>query len=323
MQRITSNKLIGLSALVRDLVTKMGTAGFKLVAVDGKAGSTVLETSKQFYLTADKSLDPLYDEQPWGVQIAVETDTKLSVHIFPINQLNTTTYSPVARTSTATVGRLSTGGLSSTCFIDVVSDWGMSNDANPAAYPLTYDLITTDHGFALHVNAEGFDNTGTAFSWFVCQRGVQSSDTKPGDQSPLFCVFSCAGGVKGNPDQFVASAVQRFVVIEKGVNAASEVTSACQPQPDSHAMINPMQQVSIAPGNRAVVLFPQLLNTQRYVYFATMDMLGYTSADVMSSGSEVTLNPTGATKGTVYRGMNANGKDNRGMRILLPVAVGA
>ena len=55
---------------------------------------------------------------------------------------------------------------------------------------------------------------------------------------------------------------------------------------------------------------------------ATLDMLGYTSADVLSYGSEVQLNPTKATNKTKYRGMNANGKDNRGMRLLLPVAVG-
>lgn len=323
MQHLTANKLVGLEALTRDLVNKMKTAGFTIVAVDGKAGTTVLPASKAFYLEATESIDPLYTTQPWGILIkASDADKQISVNILPTNQIDDTNFVPAMRSATVEVGRLSKSGLQANFFIDLVVDWKMDAAADLEAYPLTYDFITTDHGFALHVNAEGFDNTGTAFSWFVAQRGVQEGDTKPGDHSPLFCVFACGGGMGGDPDTSKVDSIQRYVVIENGVNAATVPISAVAPTPDGCPIINPMQQVSIAEGNRAVVLFPQLINTQRYVYFATLDMLGYTSADVLSYGSEVQLNPTKATNKTKYRGMNANGKDNRGMRLLLPVAVG-
>ncbi|QZE57696.1 hypothetical protein pEaSNUABM17_00150 [Erwinia phage pEa_SNUABM_17] len=323
IQRINATKLVGLEALTRDLVGKMITAGFSLVAVDGKTGTTVTPTGKTFYLLASEAVDPLYQNQKWGILLSADNAAKtLAVNVLPDNQVNATDYTAAKRSATVEIGRMSKSGLIANFFIDLTNDWKMDPTADVSAYPLTYDFITTDHGIALHINAEGFDNTGTAFSWFVVQRGVQSTDSKPGDQSPLFAVFSCGGGLAGDPDKFSADAIQRYTVIEDGIYSATAPLSAVQPTPDSAPIINPLQQVMIAEGNRAIVLFPQMINTQRYVYFATLDMLGYTSADVLSAGSEVQLNPLKAANKTKYLGMNANGKDNRGMRLMLPIGLG-
>lgn len=323
IQRVTATKLVGLEALTRDLVGKMITAGFTLIAVDGKTGSTVTPTAKSFYLEASDAVDPLYAKQKWGIILAADNTGKtLAINVLPDNQVNQTDFTAAKRSATVEVGRMSKSGLAANFFIDLVADWKMDATADMSAYPLTYDFITTDHGIALHINAEGFDNTGTAFSWFVVQRGVQAGDTKPGDHSPLFAIFSCGGGLGGDPDTIKAEAIQRYTVIEEGIYSATIPLSAVQPTPDSAPIINPLQQVMIAEGNRAIVLFPQMINTQRYVYFATLDMLGYTSADVLSAGSEVQLNPLKATNKTKYLGMNANGKDNRGMRLMLPVGLG-
>lgn len=323
IQRVTATKLVGLENLTRDLVGKMITAGFSLVAVDGKTGTTVTPTAKTFYLLASDAVDPLYQNQKWGIILsASDADKTLAVNVLPDNQVNSTDYRAAKRSDTVEIGRMSKSGLMTNFFIDLTNDWRMDPTADTSAYPLTYDFITTDHGIALHINAEGFDNTGTAFSWFVVQRGVQSTDTKPGDQSPLFAIFSCGGGLAGDPDTFKPDAIQRYTVIEEGIYSATVPLSAVQPTPDSAPIINPLQQVMIAEGNRAIVLFPQMINTQRYVYFATLDMLGYTSADVLSAGSEVQLNPLKATNKTKYLGMNANGKDNRGMRLMLPIGTG-
>lgn len=323
IQRVTATKLVGLEALTRDLVSKMITAGFTLIAVDGKTGSTVTPTAKSFYLEASDAVDPLYDTQKWGIILAADNTGKtLSINVLPDNQVNQTDFTAAKRSATVEVGRMSKSGLAANFFIDLVNDWKMDTTADLSAYPLTYDFITTDHGIALHINAEGFDNTGTAFSWFVVQRGVQASDTTPGDHSPLFAIFSCGGGLGGDPDTIKPEAIQRYTVIEEGIYSATVPLSAVQPTPDSAPIINPLQQVMIAEGNRAIVLFPQMINTQRYVYFATLDMLGYTSADVLSAGSEVQLNPLKATNKTKYLGMNANGKDNRGMRLMLPIGLG-
>lgn len=323
IQRINATKLVGLEALTRDLVGKMITAGFSLVAVDGKTGTTVTPTGKTFYLLASEAVDPLYQNQKWGILLSADNAAQtLAVNVLPDNQVNATDYTAAKRSATVEIGRMSKSGLIANFFVDLTNDWKMDPTADVSAYPLTYDFITTDHGIALHINAEGFDNTGTAFSWFVVQRGVQSTDSKPGDHSPLFAVFSCGGGLAGDPDKFSADAIQRYTVIEDGIYSATAPLSAVQPTPDSAPIINPLQQVMIAEGNRAIVLFPQMINTQRYVYFATLDMLGYTSADVLSAGSEVQLNPLKAETKTKYLGMNANGKDNRGMRLMLPIGLG-
>lgn len=323
IKHLTASKIVGLENMTRDLVAKMITAGFSLVAVDGKAGTQISVASKSFYLKAGNTIDPLYDNQKWGIILNADDDKKqLSVNVLPENQVDTTDYTPAQRAANVEVGRLSKSGAQDKFFIQLVEDWKMDPTADLSAMPLTYDFVTTDHGVALHVNAESFDNTGTAFSWFVVQRGVQLNDVKPGDHSPLFCIFSCGGGLKGDPDVIQADAIQRFTVIEDGVNAATVPMSAVQPTPDSAPIINPLQQVMIAEGNRAIVLFPQMINTQRYVYFATLDMLGYTSADVLSAGSVVQLNPLNAENKTKYKGMNANGRDNRGMRLMLPIDIG-
>lgn len=320
MQHLSANKLVGLEAMTRDLVTKMMTAGFSLVAVDGKAGTTVAPTAKSFYLLASDTIDPLFVDQKWGVILAADNAARtVTLNVLPDNQVDLTDYTAAMRSATAEVGRCAKNGLLTSFFIDLTLDWKIDAAADLSAYPLSYDLVTTDHGFAIHINAEGFDNTGTAFSYAVVQRGIQTGDTDPGDQSPLFAIYCCGGGLAGDPDTLKPEAIQRFTVIETGISAATAPLSAVSPSADGAPIINPLQQVMIAENNRAVVLFPQLINTQRYVYFATLDMFGYTSADVLSAGSEVTLSPTGTA--TKYRGMNANGKDNRGMRLLLPVAL--
>lgn len=323
IQHTNVTKLIGLEALTRDLVAKLITAGFSLIAVDGKAGTTVTPTAKAFYLMASATVDPLFENQKWGILLSADDTAKqMAVNVLPDIQVDDEDYTAAMRSATVEVGRMAKSGLQASFFVDLIADWKMDTAADMTAYPLTYDLVTTDHGIALHLNAEGFDNTGTAFSWFVVQRGVQEGDTVPGDHSPLFAVFSCGGGLAGDPDTLKPESIQRYVVIEDGIFAATVPVSAVQASADCGPIINPMQQVMIATGNRAIVLFPQMINTQRYVYFATLDMLGYTSADVLSSGSQVQLNPLKATEKTVYQGMNANGKDNRGMRLMLPVDTG-
>lgn len=322
MQHLTASKLVGLEAMTRALVASMITAGFEVVAIDGKAGTTVTPDAKSFYLRGAAAIDPAYAAQPWGVLIsASNADKQLSMHVLPVNQIDAITFKPAMRDAANEVGRISKNGAASSFFIDMTTDWKINTEAQSSAYPLTYNLCVSDHGFAVHINAEGLDNTGTAFSWLVVQRPVQSGDVKPGENSPLFAVFSCGGGMAGDPDTLKPDAVQRFTVIEKDVFAATAPISAVIPSADATPIINPMQQVMIAPNNRAVVLFPQLINSHRYVYFAVMDMLGYTSADVLSAGTKVDLNPTSASNPTTYLGMNANGKDNRGMRVLFPISV--
>lgn len=322
MQYQTGRSIVGPEALVRDLVGKMKAAGFTIIGVDGNAGDTVGTTGKAYALQATTAVDTQADTQQWVVLIsASNTDKYIDVSVLPKLQMSSQ-FTALARNATTTIGRLSKDGLTASHFADFVADWKMDAAADLGAYPLSYDLVTTDHGFALQVNAEGYDNTGTAFSWAVVQRGLTDGEAKAGQKSPLFAIYSNGGGQNGDPDTAVATSIQRFTVIEAGINSATKSISASQASADASPIINPMQQVMLAEGNTAVVLFPRLINTQRYVYFVTLDLLGYTSADVISAGSQVDLTPTAGNKVT-YRGMNANGRDNRGMRLMFPIAIPA
>lgn len=321
MQYQTGRSFVGPEALARDLATKLKASGFNLIGVDGNAGNTIGADAKSFALQATTAVDTQADAQKWVVLITASNSGKyLDLSVLPLLQMNSS-YQALARTATTSIGRLSKDGLTANHFADFVADWKLDATADLAAYPLSYDLVTTDHGFALQINAEGYDNTGTCFSWAIVQRGLTDGETAAGEKSPLFAIYSNGGGQNGDPDAVVATSIQRFTVIEAGINSATKSISASQASADASPIINPMQQVMLAEGNKAVVLFPKLINTQRYVYFVTLDLLGYTSADVISAGSQIDLTPAG-TK-TTYRGMNANGKDNRGMRLMFPVGLPA
>lgn len=316
MKHINKGNFIGTEALARSLVADMALNGFTVKAVDGAETTQIADTAKKFLLFADVGVDTQATEQPWAVLIeASDVGRFLDVSILPQLQIDET-FNPAKRSGNTTVGRMTDDGSDSKHFADMV-EWGMEGQADLSVFPLTYDLVVTDHGFAFSMNAEGFDNKGTAHSWFVCQRGVTEGETTVGEKSPLFCIFSNAGGQKGNPDKLEATSVLRYTVIEKNIKSATAPISAVVPTPDGMPIINPIQQVMLGEGNVALVLFPQMINTHRYVYFTTLDLLGYTSADVISASSEVDLKP--GAKLVTYRGMNANGSDNRGMRVLFPI----
>lgn len=311
--------VVGLENLVRKLAASMVTAGFTVVAVDGAAGSTIGSSAKTVVLAPTAALDTLYENQKWSVILSgSDAEKTLAVHVLPTSQINDLTFEPVLRKADAEVGRISVDGLTANYFIDLAKDWKIDAAADFAAYPFSYDLVTSDHGIALQINAEGLDNTGTAFSWLVVQRGVVAETGAVDPNSPLFAIFSIGGGQLGNPDTLNEKSIQRFTVIERDINAATAPISAVVPSPDGIPVINPMQQVMIAEGNKAIVLFPHMINTHRYLYHIVLDMLGYTSADVISAASNVDVTPASIKK--TYRAMNANGKDNRGMRILFPIA---
>lgn len=316
MKHINKGNFIGTEPLARELVKDLAANGFTVKAVDGAETTQIADTATKFVLFADVAVDTQAVEQPWAIVIeASNVGRFLDVHILPQLQIDET-WNPAKRSGNSTVGKLSVGGLDSNRFADMAK-WGMSGQADLSVFPLAFDLVITDHGIAFSMNAEGHDNKGTAHSWFVCQRGVTEGETAVGEKSPLFCVFSNAGGQQGNPDDLINDSILRYTVIEKDIKSATVPISAVVPSPDGMPIINSLQQVMLGEGNVAIVLFPQLINTHRYVYFTTLDLLGYTSADVISASSEVDLKP--GAKLTTYRGMNANGSDNRGMRILFPI----
>lgn len=166
-------------------------------------------------------------------------------------------------------------------------------------------------------------------SWFVVQRPVDQSNGEPlrdddpvGSRNPIFAAY----GISNEGNQRAPSrqkdfadhldalglpvveatkkgaiAVKRFVVREKDVNAPSKQTDAWRNGRDANAILNlreqqariEMRDIGVASvekaGSRYAILFPSKLNTARFRFKHELDMIAYTSADVISSGLPVNV----------------------------------
>ena len=111
---------------------------------------------------------------------------------------------------------------------------------------------------------------------------------------------------------------RKFTVRESDVLRPSLSHPADQNVEDSAAILNANYQVSVSEDNRYVVTIPKGLNTTRYAYTHELDMIAYTSADVVGQWSEIELDVYGGQK-YLYKSLLANRIKNTGMRILCRV----
>jgi len=309
------DKVVGMQNLARALAQELSTQGFNVTNVDGLANAAVTPDAKRIVLSATDTVDPKAVNEPWSIVIeGHDLDRWLSVNVVPTVQVNDS--GVVSKMTAATEsGRLSVDSKIDRYFIDFAK-WGISAGATYDAVPFTVYVCTTDHGVAVHVSIDSKDHTGKAFSWFCVQRPVQASNLQvPVGPAPLFAVFRSEGG--GDPDVYDPNEIIRITVRERDIHAAAAPVTACGFAPDVAPIINAMQQVAVTYDNNAIISFPQSINTHRHVYSLTLDMLGYTSADICSSASEVPIVFSGNPERT-YTAMNANGANNRGLRILFP-----
>lgn len=181
------------------------------------------------------------------------------------------------------------------------------------SFPMTYSLSITPRGIALCIWEDYVSDSGaTAVSWFVIQRPVAREDGKIviTGKAPVFCVFSTGG------------TINRFVVREQDVLRPSDAVDAVKDTDYNNAIINALEQVAISEGNKYVVSFMSRLNTTRYAYTYELDMMGYTSADVVSENTDIPLLVYGEKVANVdaprkYVSLLANGANNTGMRIVV------
>ncbi|TMP46306.1 hypothetical protein CWB96_00295 [Pseudoalteromonas citrea] len=155
---------------------------------------------------------------------------------------------------------------------------------------------------------------------------LRESD-RDGSRNPIFCMYGISNEVNsrqgqhqtdylayakehGVPVSFDGSSdatrqgaisLKRFVVREKDVNAPSLQSDAWRNDRDANAIINLRQQqariemrdIGAASvdkaGSRYAILFPSKLNTARFRFKHELDMVAYTSADVISSGLPVNV----------------------------------
>lgn len=209
--------------------------------------------------------------------------------------------------------------------------------ATSGARTFSYRLTTANQGFALVVWEEGVDSQGSNFSWIVVQRPVSPIDGSIliSGKCPVFCLYSVGGGEPDNvvsplttydaADPYIRThaqydhnpAIYWYTVREVDVAKSSTSRLATVDSPDSRLVINAKQQIALAEGNRYVISYPNGFTTDRYMYKEEIDLLTYTSADVISQYSNVAVSVYGETSARQYKAMQANLPNNTGMRILI------
>jgi hypothetical protein len=85
--------------------------------------------------------------------------------------------------------------------------------------------------------------------------------------------------------------------------------------PDSHAIFNSTEQVSLTEDKTYLLSFPHNLTTPRFRYTEELDMVGTTSADVVMSGQDIQFKTYGESGPRTYRALPANGALNTGLRM--------
>lgn len=176
-----------------------------------------------------------------------------------------------------------------------------------ASYPMSYYMCITPRGMFLDVWEDlTTDTLAIPHAWLLVQRPV---DRKTGavvvtGKAPVFALMS-VGGV-----------ISKMVVRESDVLRPSELYDATTDTTNSAAVINAVEQVAISEGNQYVVSFPARLNTPRYAYTYELDMLGYTSSDVVAENTYLPLRVYGEAADRRFVAMHANKPNNAGMRIV-------
>lgn len=336
-------------AMWKEIVQHMMDNGFNLISANGQLGTTLpAPTLTAAVLQSTPTVDPVATEQPWRFCVKVTADATELYAAAPeqISDLGVIASAGVGGSTAnpydlfvGAIGKRTVGswgrelnkvffwhrGVQGTMpgtmiFTDKTTDGLIGSD--PAAVPMTYTLSISDHGIGVHTQIEGQDNKGCRQAWFVIQRAIQEDGqvVRTG-RAPLFAIWTVNGG--GYSDNFTLDdkGIMRRTVREVDVNVPTEAVSAVVHGPDATAVINPMQQVAFSEDSKFDFRLPQGFNTQRYSYPYELDMIGYASADVISSGIDIPVQvyneetPEGEPLKRVYRSLSANNPDNTGMRV--------
>lgn len=265
--------------------------------------------------------------QPWRIQFDASRANIGSVNVAtPIQLPNDGSTAVIIPTSGSNppypIGMLNTTGVLSSSMTAsrdysdtyfVYRDGNTSTDIGANAFPLSYRLSVTPRGVAIVVWEDASDAaTVPNVSWLVVQRPVDhvTGQVFVTGHAPVFAVYGMAGMTR------------KFVVRENDVLKPSPSVPADSNTEDSRAILNTANQVSITEDNRYVITFPNGLNTPRYSYTQELDMMAYTSADVVADYTNVPLTVYGEAQPRMYKAMRSMAGNSTGMRLLVLVQGG-
>lgn len=311
-------------ALVRAVIADMIANGFVKKFPTGEIPSTGTELFRAT-LEAGPNVDPLNATQPWRVTFDLLHEQRLMVYVATPTQLTNegtvaTELGTSATVATDIIGGVgdalgSTGLTVAGVYSPTTDDStkGLINrvirvgDKGPS-YPLSYRLVITPRGFWLGVWEEAVSTeTASFFNWMLVQRPVDrvTGTVLTTGKAPVFCVNAVGGKY------------WQFTVRESDITRPGKRRPADSNTNDSEQVLNTKNQVSLSEDGKYIVTFPSRLNTSRYRYPHELDIIGITSADVVSQYSDVPLRFYGEPSDRVYMALHANGGTNVGMRILI------
>ena len=313
-------------AITQDLLANGFTMVFPTTPLLAPVAGTPYTSIYKVTLAATAAIDPLIASQPWSIQFNVRGTQFATVTIATPVQLTADGKAALVQDAGSDTGMLSPtlnwssyGNATDDPANTFIARGATVTSVIEASYPFSYRISTSSNGVVVAIWADASDAATTiqapsAFQWFCVQRPVDHSTgsaTIPATvHAPLFCVFG------------MNAKVYKFVVREADVLKPSVPVDATTNTVDSQAIINGTQQVAITETNQYVITFPNGLNTQRYMYTTELDMIAYTSADVISAFTDVPLTVYGEASARSYKALNANGINNTGMRMLMLTAGG-
>lgn len=316
-------------SVVGDLVAN----GFKAISPSNWVVPALPADKQKFFITmeASETVDPLNavalpNKQPWRLRIEVWDQYTASLVLGSQLSLPDNGQQSWLVASSDTAGPLGVVGAKYSMgtgllrkpdptkitegFLNrknrVSTNGGTGTDLS-ASYPMSYYLCITPRGVFLDVWEDlTTDTLAIPHAWVLVQRPV---DRKTGvvvttGKAPVFALMS-VGGI-----------MSKMIVREADVMRPSDLYDATLDTINSAAVINANEQVAISENNQYVISFPARLNTPRYAYTYELDMLGYTSADVIAENTYLPLRVYGEAADRRFVAMHASKPNNAGMRIV-------
>jgi hypothetical protein len=275
--------------------------------------STIDNSVHKATLASNASTDPLYQAQRWCIQIDAATADTLQVVVGTDLQLpvDGTVAIDVDDTIPGLVGTYT--GTTANVLIDRT---GYLESEKPVIL-MDYVVTIASQGIACAIYEELVDPLATpVYGWFVVQRSVDNRTgvIRASGRAPVFCLY----GMSRPKDSSTLSVVNKIIVRESDIIRPVSGIDATVDSTDSNRHINVQQQVAITENNNYVVYFPTNLNTQRYAYPQDdLDMIGFTSADVIAQSNTSSFKIYGEDNCRNYLALMSNGANNTNMRILI------
>lgn len=308
------------SSLIGDLQTPMTLKE----PASYMAGTTIAATFE-----SKVAIDPLHADQAWRIRIVADNAEHLTIFAGTSIQLPDDGTIALLDNGTSRPGEMGSkplnnaGGDKNIYFLNRAH----LQASQKQAYPMSYQIASTNHGLSVFIWEPQNELNHSNYSWFAIQRPTQNVSGAPliVGRCPVFCLYAIKrdatnySGQGGTDDTQIAvdtDLIHKFVVREEDVLRPSASVDATIDTEDSGRALNAAAQVAITEDSKYVLTFPGGLNTSRFAYpNYELDMIAYSSADVISETSIAEISVYGEANPRKYVAHKANKIGNTGMRM--------